>query len=76
MSINVIRGPAAISYRGRNGHTYWIGYTSGNQSTGIPRRSSDKALEDARKLERKELAGLIRLYPAEVENDRVTSDNQ
>jgi len=50
---NVIRGPTALSYSGCNGHRYWIGYASGNQSTGISRRSANKALEDAKKLERK-----------------------
>ena len=53
MSFNVIKGPAALSYPGANGHRYWMGYASEHQSTGIPRRSPDKALEDARKLERK-----------------------
>ena len=53
MSINVIVGPAALSYPGCNGQTYWMGYASGHQSTRIARRSPDKALEDARKLERK-----------------------
>jgi len=53
MTFNVIIGPAAISYQGSNGHTYWVGYTGGNQSTGIPRRSTDKAIKDAEKLERR-----------------------
>ncbi len=48
----VTKGPAALSYPGCNGHKYWMGYASGHQSTGIPRRSSEKALEDAEKLER------------------------
>lgn len=52
MSFNVIVGPAALSYPGVNGHRYWMGYASGHQSTGIPRRSADMALEDAKKLER------------------------
>lgn len=53
MSITVMTGPAALSFQGCNGQTYWMGYASGHQSTGIPRRSPDKALEDAEKLERK-----------------------
>ena len=53
MSFNVIIGPAALSYPGAKGHRYWIGYASGHQSTGIPRRSADIALQDAEKLERK-----------------------
>ena len=63
MSFNVITGPAALSCPGANGHTYWMGYASGHQSTGIPRRSADKAIEDAENLERKN-------------NDRIASDNQ
>jgi len=52
MSMTVITGPAALSYVAANGHTYWMGYASGHQPTGIPRRSADKAIEDARKLEK------------------------
>ena len=63
MSFNVIKGPAALSYPGANGHRYWMGYASGHQSTRIPRRSADAALQDAEKLERKN-------------NDRIASDNQ
>ena len=51
-TINVIVGPAALSYPGANGHRYWMGYASGHQSTRIPRRSADVALKDAKKLER------------------------
>lgn len=53
MTFNVITGPAALSYSGSNGHTYWMGYTSGHQSTGIPRRSAETAIQDATKLEGK-----------------------
>lgn len=63
MSINVIVGPAALSYRGCNGQTYWYGVASRHRICHKLRRTSDKALEDARKLERKN-------------NDRITSDNQ
>ncbi len=52
MSYNVIRGPAALSYLGCNGHTYWVGYASGNRCTGIGRKSAKVAIEDAKKLER------------------------
>ena len=58
MSFNVIRGPAAFttSFLGAgegNGHVYWIGFASGNRSTWRRRKTADKALEDAEKLERK-----------------------
>lgn len=62
MTIAVITGPAALSYPAANGHTYWMGYASGHQSTGIPRRSADTALQDATELERKN-------------NDQITSNN-
>lgn len=55
MSINVNTGPAALSYPAANGHTYWMGYASGHQSTEIPRRSADKAIQDAINLERENL---------------------
>lgn len=53
MTTNVIIGPAAVSYQSCDGYTYWIGFASGNQSTGILRRSADEAIADATKLERK-----------------------
>ena len=53
MSVNVIKGPAALSYKGCNGHTYWYGVASRNRICHQLRRTSDKALEDAEKLERK-----------------------
>ncbi len=53
MSMNVVIGPAALSYPGANGHTYWMGYASGHQQTGISRRSANEACQDAEKLERK-----------------------
>ena len=53
MSVNVIKGPVALAYQGCNGHTYWFGVASHNRRCHKLRRTSDKALEDARKLERK-----------------------
>ena len=61
--IHVIKGPAALAYQGCNGHTYWFGIASHNRICHKLRRTSDKALEDAEKLEEKN-------------DDRVTSDNQ
>lgn len=51
---NVIKGPAALSYKGCNGRTYWYGVASGNRRCGKIRCTSDKAIEDARKLEPQE----------------------
>ena len=53
MSVNVIKSPVALAYQGCNGHTYWFGVASHNRRCHKLRRTSDKALEDARKLERK-----------------------
>ena len=53
MLVNVIKGPAALSYKGCNGHTYWYGVASRHRICDKLRRTSDKALEDAEKLERK-----------------------
>ena len=51
---NVIRGPAALSYKGCNGRTYWYGVASGNRICHKLRCASNKAIEDARKLEPRE----------------------
>lgn len=53
MSINVIRGPAALAYQGCNGHTYWYGVASHNCICDKLHRTSEKAIESAQKLERK-----------------------
>lgn len=45
-SFYVHRGPAAI----RHGR-YWLGYASGNVCTGIKRRTAERALADARRIE-------------------------
>lgn len=63
MSFNIIKGPAALSYPGCNGHRYWMGYASGHRCTGIGRRSADMAIQDAEKLERKN-------------NDQIASNNK
>lgn len=47
----VIKGPAAFSYKGCNGRTYWYGVASGNRYCHKLRCTSDRALEDARELE-------------------------
>lgn len=51
--INVIKGPAALSYIAANGHRYWIGYASGNRPCAIARRTPERALKDARQKESK-----------------------
>lgn len=45
---DVIRGPVALK-QGK----YWVGYASGNRTCGRRRRTSERALEDASKLEGK-----------------------
>ena len=49
--ISVIKGPAAFSYEGCNGHRYWFGVASGNRHCHKNRRTADRAIEDARSLE-------------------------
>ncbi len=63
MSVNVIVGPAALAYKGCNGRTYWFGVASHNRSCHKLRCTSEKAIQDAEKLERKN-------------NDEITSNNQ
>lgn len=46
-SFKVVTGPAAV----RSGR-YWIGYASGNLTDEIRRKTPEKALEDARRLEK------------------------
>lgn len=48
---NVIKGPAAFSYKGCNGRTYWFGVASRNRHCKRLRITSDRALDDARRLE-------------------------
>ena len=49
---NVIKGPAAFSYKGCNGRIYWFGVASGNRYCYKNRRTPERAIEDAKKLER------------------------
>lgn len=49
--INVIKGPVALSYKGCNGRRYWFGIASGNRTCDKLRCTSEKAIEDAKKIE-------------------------
>ncbi len=51
--INVIKGPAALSYQGCNGHIYWYGVASRNRKCDKLRRNPERAIEDAKKKERR-----------------------
>lgn len=50
LSANVIKGPAAI---GQVGHQmkYWVGVASGNRYCRHLRRTPERAIEDAEKIE-------------------------
>jgi hypothetical protein len=53
MSLNVIKGPAAVSFVARNLRRYWTGVASHNRFAAKNRVSPTKAIEDAKKLEKK-----------------------
>jgi hypothetical protein len=45
--VNVIKGPAALSYKGCNGRMYWYGVASGNRSCHKLRSTPERAIADA-----------------------------